>query len=289
MLFSNVRSKIIRAGGEAAPVTGGRAIAGKAGVANASLTAGGVTLHFKTDKSVKGEWEKVLATDPAVGVKDAKTLQRHVLRLVNRIITDENFRDAFPKFKALFAAINQERAYGSQGITIGGRVGKDVYVKDNVIANVLQGIHVGFSHETAQRQPDASENLSISGNSIYILLPATIGKQDRYGIFVGNCKNLLVENNTIKLERIDPNDNTAIEGIRAWGIFGNRVMVTQNLVCSIDGDRKKSFNTGIKVHPLKDNTANDQWIVMWNVAPSKVTTVSVSNGARALEGTNTPV
>ena len=297
ILVSNVSSKSITAGGTTNTVKDGIAkkVSGrvtnaiKGGITNVAITAGGISLFFKTDKSLKNEWQKVLAANPPVGIKNAKELQKHVMKLANRVISDDVFRAKFPKYMALFNVLNQERAFGSQGITIGGRVGKDVYVKDNVIINVLQGIHVGFSHETAQRQPDTSENLSISGNSIYVLLPRTVGKQDRYGIFVGNCKNLLVENNTIKLERINSDDNTAIEGIRAWGIFGNRVMVTKNLVCSIDGDRRKSFNTGIKVHPLKDNTGNDQWIIMWNVAPSKVSTVSVSNGAVAVAGTNTPV
>lgn len=65
-------------------------------------------------------------------------------------------------------------------------------------------------------------------------------------------------------------------------------MITKNYLNSKDGDSKNSFNIGIDVNPLVEKSASQQWVVMWNVAPSIRLTVKVSNGAVASLGTNTP-
>lgn len=250
-----------------------------AGSNNVTITSGNFAVNFKSDSSLQNEWKRAMDTLYPTAARSEKELQIRVQKLATRFVTDSVLQDRFRQFGVFVqAAATQTRSIASQGITVGGQVGKNLHISGNVITDVLQGIHVGVSHRTAVVQPDSVSNLSIANNTIAVTLPSTVGKLDRYGIFAGNGNNILIENNTLTLERIVANDNTDIDGIRVWGNLGFRVMVSQNMATSLDGDQKKSFSFGINVNPLQTKPATAQWVVMWNVTPGKIASTTVKAG-----------
>jgi hypothetical protein len=266
--------------GEAAPA---------GGITNVRLTAANHTVHFKTHPMLKGTWPDLLAAMPPPQVSTPKELLDHVNKITGRILTDAAFRNQFPPLITLFnSLVEQDQAVACRGITIGGRTAEDIRILNNTIQGTLQGIHLGLSHEQSEEARDLAESITIAGNSIQVLLPPTIGKQERHGIFVGNCQSLLLENNYIQLKRLLHGENILIDGIRVWGVLGDRLMITKNHIASADGMPERSFHFGINVHPVLSKTPQAQWVIMWNVAPSKQGTVTVVNGAVALDGTNTP-
>jgi hypothetical protein len=163
----------------------------------------------------------------------ARALLRYVKRIADRLINDEEFRSKNASFRDLFNRLQaQDRAVASQGITVGGRVARDVRVLNNSVEGVLEGVHVGLG--LAQRdvkgipilgQFDIAEEVTVAGNSIQVVLPPEAVKLNRNGVFVGNCKSLRVENNELKLDRLS---DVEIEGIRVWGVLGERVSVSRN-------------------------------------------------------------
>jgi hypothetical protein len=260
------------------------------GIANVKLNAGNHIVHFKTHPSLKNAWPALLAAMPPTRVTTPKGLLDHVKKITNRILTDASFRSRFPSLVSLFELLaGQEQAVAFQGITVGGRVAGHLRLLNNTIEGTLQGIHVGVSHPAAtQDVNDMAEAVTIAGNTINVLLPADIGKRERHGIFVGNCRSLVLENNHIGLRRLPEADNIVIDGIRVWGALGNRLMINQNYLLSADGNQKNSFHIGINVNPLQSKPPVAQWVVMWNVAPSKQSTLKLINGVVAVAGTNTP-
>jgi hypothetical protein len=179
-----------------------------------------------------------------------------------------------------------QRTVAAQGITIAGSIGKEIHVLNNTINGSLQGIHVGLTNGAARDVPDPGDVVTITNNTISIILLRYTGKAERHGIFVGNCQSLILENNNIKLERLEGSDNIIIDGIRVRGIFGDQLMITKNYVSSAGGNQRRSFTIGINVNPLHRKPSIAQWLIMYNVVPSKLTPVRVVNGAVALPDTN---
>ena len=222
----------------------------------------------------KDVWNKLIKTIQPQKINNSKELLQHIKKTTNRLFVDEDFRNTDTDFKKIydrFAALNQVNV-GSQGITIGGNIAKDIRILNNTIIGFLQGIHVGLSHRAAivtADFPNLTDSLTISGNKVYIFLPSFVGKMERHGIFVGNCENLIVENNTVHLNRLEESEDIRVEGIKIWGKFGDRLMITKNVVSSLDGNKRRSFNVGIVVHLLNDDSEQSQWAIIWNVVPSK--------------------
>lgn len=257
---------------------------------NVMINSGNFTVNFRSASSLKNEWRQALDSAYPAPARSADELRTRISKLAARFVTDKKLMNRFRLFEEYINVVAaQNKSFAAQGITIGGRLAKNIHVLNNVISDVLQGIHTGVSHRTAVREPDTMSNLLIAGNNISIRLPDFVGKIDRYGIFVGNAQNTIIENNTIRLERMGDAD-ILINGISVWGFLGRRLMIAQNLVESISGDPKKSFDHGIVVRPLKEKTRNDQWAVMWNVVPSKRSpAIIVHNGAVKVGDTNVPI
>ncbi|MFD1875732.1 DUF6519 domain-containing protein [Hymenobacter bucti] len=264
--------------------------ASKGGSHNAEITVGDQRLSFKTLSPLRKAWQQLLTANPPLPNAAPADLQTHIKKLANRLLVDEVFRKTVPAFNQAIASLaTQTQQVAAQGITVGGRTAQDIRVLNNTIVGSLQGVHVGLSHEQANHEDvDQAEAVTIAGNTIDVVLLPTASKQDRHGIFVGNCKSLLIENNNIRLNRLPDTDNFLIDGIRVWGNLGERLMITKNYVASADGNQKRSFVVGIHVEPLADKPRNAQWVVMWNMAPSKQTTVIARNGTLNVVGTNTP-
>lgn len=243
---------------------------------NVVISSSDFTVNFKTDQSLKESWQAAMNTVYPTAATSLTQLQLRVKYLARNMARDSGLQNKFSNFAAYIKTVSVPvKAVASQGITVGGQVAKTVYIEDNVIADVLQGIHVGVSHRTTGIQPDTIADLSIRNNSMAIALPLTTGKEERYGIFVGNCTNLLIENNKLTLERLtDTKGTITIDGIRVWGSRGQRLVITQNLLMSTDGNPQNSFSMGINVQPSVAKPASALWIAMFNVVHARVTGIS---------------
>lgn len=177
------------------------------------------------------------------------------------------------KFKSLKGALeylgNQVNDVGAIGITVAGKIAEDVKIINNNIVNVLEGVHVGLSHENESKEPYIADRIEICRNSITNLLPPFINGFERFGIFVGNSYNLNVCDNNITLHRIfDYNKNTAgsntvyIEGIRVWGEMGLRMKISDN---TISGAPDKSTKPWVN----KPSASYDRAILIQTTQTSK--------------------
>jgi hypothetical protein len=247
---------------------------------NVKLNVGEHQIQFRTDNSLKKVWEGVLKKNPPANVDSPRTLLAHVVKLVDRIVVDEEFRKQFKPFLTLFNLLFQEAPnVGSQGITIGGDEATEVRLINNTIENVLQGIHVGLSQRN-DRTRHATRIVTISGNTIFNLLSPVAIKRDRHAIFVGNCESLLIENNQARLSRLPKAEGLKVDGIRVWGKLGGRALITQNHLASADGNREHSFNIGVNFNPLEQRQDGQLWLANFNVAPSRELNVRVTHGAQ---------
>lgn len=218
----------------------------------------GSVIHFKTHSSLRKDWELLLTANPLRSDRfTQRALLAHVKRLADRMIADEGFRANFQNFRDLFLRLQQQdRAVASQGVTVGGQVARQVRVINNSIEGVLEGVHVGLSlsEHDARGNPvrnkfDIAGEVTVAGNSILVVLPPDAVKASRNGVFVGNCQSLRVENNDIRLERIADAADIEIEGIRVWGVLGDRLSVSRNdLRPAVMGDKTK-FDSGIVIQP----------------------------------------
>lgn len=230
-----------------------------------SVTTPPPTFHFLTHSGLRREWERVLELNPMRFPRPTnRNLLTHLKNLADRLIVDANFRNIFPRIKDVFdRVLLQDRAVASQGITVGGRVAREVRIINNTVEGALEGVHVGLSLTTrdanddpVRNQFDLADEVTIAGNSILVVLPPDAVKLNRFGIFVGNCQSLRVENNNIRLERIADAADIPIEAIRVWGVLGDRVSVSRNCVrtAATSGKPELSttalkFNSGIVLRP----------------------------------------
>ena len=235
--------------------------------------------------SNKEVWAKLLGAKKVTQFRNTKTYIAHVEKTIDRYLKNESLRAQSVEFNTRFNALAEQSqvGIGTQGITVGGTVAKDIRIFNNTIHGFLQGIHIGLSHRrvrNVERTDDIAEVITIAGNTIGVILPPYTGKTERYGIFVGNCQDLIIENNTVTLERMAGANELRVNGIEIWGVFGQRLMVTKNMVRSADAVinmvsdvgavKFSSFDIGIFIKLLKTTWSVSQFAVLWNVVPSKV-------------------
>jgi nitrous oxidase accessory protein NosD len=156
-----------------------------------------------------------------------------------------------------------------QGIVVGGKTAKDIRILNNTVIGVLQGIHIGVSHSaSATSPPDKAGTVKISGNNIGTHLFSA--KNERHGIFVGNCDSLLVESNYINIKR-DPRKKIMIDGIRVYGHLGKFMIIRQNHVVD--------FRTGIFIKPL-NVVSTPLWLVQYNMLQNSEKQVDAPNSVK---------
>lgn len=233
----------------------------------------------------KEAWAKLLGAKTIAQFKNTKTFIAHAENTIDRYLKNENLRKKAAEFNASFRLLDEQSqvGIGTQGITVGGTVANDIRILNNTVSGFLQGIHVGLSHRRTPRQErtdDIADGVSIVGNTVYVILPGFTGKTERHGIYVGNCNDLIIENNIVKLERMQGAVEVRINGIEVWGVFGQRLMVTKNTVKSVlpvinmvsdlHAVRFSSFDIGIFIKLLKTTWSISQFAVLWNVVPSRV-------------------
>ena len=257
------------------------------GMSVVNLTSSGQRISFLTTSSLKNDWSRLLAQNPANNIFSSKDLLNHVKKLADKVMLDKNFAETIDSFRAIRRAIIvQAQSIASRGITIAGTMAQDTKILNNTIENVLVGVHIGLSHQSARNIHDSAVVVMIHGNNIQVLLPRDAGKLDRHGIFIGNCRNCAVEDNNLFIQRLSGAQQLSVEGIKVWGLLGDRLIINKNVVCAKDGIKNNSFSTGILVKPIVKKSTLQQWLVMFNVAISRSTAIVISNGV--VSTNNTP-
>ena len=259
-------------------------------------------IYFKSLIASNHDWQNLLKLNPLPTIETPLGLLRHMRSLVDRMLLGDPNIVSPPLFNKLVKTLKeQQQPIAFQGIVIGGAVAHNLRILNNTIENVLQGIHIGLSRQDTTREVHLmvgianssskqilSGGATITGNSIIVRLPIYAGKLERHGIFIGNCESLLIDNNDLSLERLSGAENIVVEGVRIWGKLGNRAILSQNYIHSLDGDRRRSFDIGINIQPLTRKSSNALWRVMHNVAPSKNSTVVRKTDVDLLSGSNVP-
>lgn len=179
------------------------------------------------------------------------------------------------------------RAVG-QGIVVGGDGAGTIQILDNVIEDVIQGIHVGLSNADIRGQERASEAI-VSRNVVHSLVPTT-WRRERHAVFVGNVGSATITDTTATLKRtFDPLvligasrrelsrrepdrkrlAGTPVEAIRVWGAFGVYMVVRQSSL--------RGYSTGVTVRPMPDpgrqEVRNQLWLVAETMALGTATPV----------------
>lgn len=173
------------------------------------------------------------------------------------------FRNFLTQLIRVRTAVTNVRTIAARGIVVAGVVAHDVHITGNTVRDVVQGIHVGVSTKRA-RNPregvsDTAGRVVVADNAVHItLMPESV--VERHGIFTGNCRSLLIENNFLNCEKLGTARRLGIDGIRVYGFLGPMTYITRNHLFG--------FNTGIRVAALNNVTdgASSMWRVTENIA-----------------------
>jgi hypothetical protein len=142
---------------------------------------------------------------------------------------------------------------GGQGIVVAGtRVGT-VQILENVVEDMIQGIHIGVSNPALAGRESAGE-VMIARNVVHSLVPELFNR-DRHGIFVGNARSISITETVASLRRTGQKAGkpTRVEGIRIHGILGPYMVVRQSDL--------RGFDIGVRVVPLESIPAPRIWLV----------------------------
>lgn len=248
---------------------------------NATVTIAGHIVNFRTDPAlVRGNrdnngWQIVINALGPGAFANPLALQTFLEGLADQILLSGGAISGVPAFvrTAIQAILNQDVAVAAQGIVLGGRLAQDVRILNNTLQDVIQGIHIGVSHEEAARgTPDRADAVIIAGNTVRVSLP-TSATRERHAIFVGNSTSLIVENNYLTVRRFEKTRGLRIEGIRIFGHVGRRLIVRHNHL--------SDFNIGVRFNPL-NVFPKPQWIITDNVSPQAATVVEVPGSVSSL-------
>lgn len=255
------------------------------------LRAGRHRLDFNAPEEIpQAAWTELLQRNPPpANVDSPAALLKHVNGLVDQVLLQEVPGGVPAPFRNFVRALAlQPVSVAAQGIVVGGSTTPEVRIVNNSVADVVQGIHLGLSTRGSRENRLRLGIVTISGNRIAVVLTADAVKKEKHGIFIGNCDSLLIENNHVSLSRLSGATSFRIDGIRVWGVLGNRALITQNYCFPLNGNPKLSFDIGIDFHPLNEKPGGALWIANYNVAPSRVLTILLPPGADVPPGTNVP-
>jgi hypothetical protein len=214
---------------------------------NAQIESGGHSIVFNTPAQIATTWQTYVNLNAPKAFATSRDLMTFVRASAHTLITDPKARAGFSGFVDIMNFFQRnDVTIAVRGITVGGTGLEELWVRDNTIDGVMQGIVVGLSHR--ERKPPAQPAnvagaITISGNTVRAAVDAVRGyTHARYGIFCGNAASVQIENNTVSLSA-PPGFTIAADGIRVYGYLGRKMIVRHNDV--------RAFSRGAVVVALK--------------------------------------
>jgi len=233
----------------------------------ASIKAGKGFVWFKPDPLLVKAWEEWFRISEPKGVQNDSDLLLHLIHVADQVLLNDGILNAndrsYKGFKNWYDELNKlNMDAGSQGIVIGGSNSGDINIINNRIHGVLQGIHVGISHQGVNPKiHDTAGIVHIMNNNIDVLLPS-YGTRERHGIFVGNCNSLIIQNNFSSVQRTELTGKLNIDGIRVHGHIGKMMIIRQNHLVG--------FTQGIHFWPINNGSGTYQWMITDNMAEGAI-------------------
>jgi hypothetical protein len=190
----------------------------------------------------------------------AKSVDAAMRTFVRELLRGRHTRDFDPAARALLDTLLGGLRAGGQGIVAAGQRLGTVRILDNVVEDVVQGIHVGVSHADIPG-PERVDEVLISRNVVHLLVPAAYDR-DRLGVFVGNAASTHVKDTIATLTRIGDapaTGPTEVEGVRVHGALGAFLSVRQT---SLSGFTP----VGIRVVPVGTPPSDRMWLISETMA-----------------------
>lgn len=234
--------------------------------------------YFKTHRVLKENWEAVIndELDPNVRFQNNNQVKNYFNEfLVNKILLDKAFRSKYEGFQKFYEALSRQKMelgyiaifVKEPAIAIAG--------KFHILNNTINGFQTGIFVEHGFPKMD---KILIRGNAINILQSPMSLFVQRAGIRIDHPQDLLIDNNSILLNRLPGVFNRSLDGfedsnevenygIQLGGNLGNRILVTQNQVNSADGMQSNSFTKALFIMTPMSATAGsgNLWAVSWNI------------------------
>jgi hypothetical protein len=228
-----------------------------------TLAIGGMSVRFATHDSITNGWDRLFKAIKPRGVQNSRDLRWHLENVIDKLLLHEGSypsveADRTAEFEEFYRLLQQSmQSIGGQGIVVGGQIGKDIQIDKNTILGMLVGIKAGVSRNYALGEPhDRLDSVQIVNNEIGITLAPSA--RLRFGIFVGNCNRLSIENNNIQVTTLPATRELTVDGIRVWGLLGEKIMIRHNSILQA--------TTGIRIHPT-NIPGKTLWLVKENVMP----------------------
>lgn len=221
-------------------------------VVNVDVGAEGEEVAFRSTMRSASVWTSLL--------EDARTGREALTsahRIADTVLRNEGALAGRRVFQTWFQEIEARwEAAGERGIVVAGRRAEDVRVVGNVISGHLQGISVALSADT--RQVYRAGVAVIEGNTVR--LPAwSLVRMKTEGILLGNTESAIVDGNTVIVgDGRYARDGLAVDGIRAGGVMGPRLLIRSNHL--------GGTVVGIRVEPIRPITRVKRWVASDNVA-----------------------
>jgi len=231
------------------------------------LNSGRYKVHLNS--AVKAsEWQRLLNANPADNNLKEAGMAAHINHLAKKLLTDSVFLKKYAFFKDWVDELKlYNPAVMSRGIVCAGVVAKEIRIQNNTIQNILEGIRVGVSHHTPHDHSfDQAGYVDIRNNVLGLRRPLGVSK-GRQAIFVGNAKQVMVENNRISQLSSPATEQAFQEGIRIFGHLGRMIVVRQNFIANC--------SDAVKIKPLGALQNTNQWLVADNMMPG-VTNILVA-------------
>ncbi len=235
-----------------------------------TLVIGNQVVNFRADPNLDKLkfFDQLLEHFSPAGVRDLATAESYLQDSVDAVFLKPTTISRFDTYMKRLVAEDLPALY--QGIAIGGEEADEVRIEDNTIVDALQGIHIGQSRRGQPRDERLrSTVVTISGNTLYSRITPAINRE-AYGIYVGNCDGLLIENNALVRQPLTSTAHLVMDGVHVNGQLGRRAIVRHN--------EAENYRHGVYVNPESD-LKRPLWMVADNASTVQATDqrVQVSN------------
>ena len=226
---------------------------------NTHLSSSRYNVHLNSAVR-ESEWQRLLSDNPPAANTTEAGMATHINRLAKRLLTDAVFLEAYTFFKVWVDELKlYNPAVMARGIVCAGQIAKEVRIQDNSIQNTLEGVRVGVSHHTPDDDSfDQAGYIDIRNNVLGVRTPLGVNK-GRQAVFVGNARQVAIENNRISAPGLSATTQKFQEGIHIFGHLGRMVVVRQNFIANC--------SDAVTVKPLGQLQNTNQWLVADNMMP----------------------